>query len=64
MNGTYYNYGVKPHAVTSVGSTSYAYDANGNMTARGSQNLTWDVENKPVVIGNETYVYGAESLFW
>jgi YD repeat-containing protein len=37
MNGSSYTYGSKPHAVTSVGSTSYVYDANGNMICRGTQ---------------------------
>jgi len=27
-NGTSYTYGAKPHAVTQVGGTSYAYDNN------------------------------------
>ena len=35
-----------PHAVTAVGSISYAYDSNGNMTTRGSQSFTWDAENR------------------
>jgi RHS repeat-associated protein len=47
--------------VTAVGETSYAYDANGNMTTRGSQTLTWDYDNRPVSItdgGNtSTFVY-------
>jgi RHS repeat-associated protein len=50
MNGYSYTYGSKPHAVTAVGSTTYAYDANGNMTTRGSQTLTWDVENRLVSV--------------
>jgi uncharacterized protein RhaS with RHS repeats len=42
MNGTNYSYGDTghKHAVTAVGSTSYVYDANGNLTTRGSQTLT------------------------
>ena len=60
-NGISYSYGSKPHAVTAVGSTSYTYDANGNMTARGSQILTWDVENRPVSItdgaNTSTFIY-------
>ena len=38
---------VRPHAVTSAGSTSYAYDANGNMTTRGGDAITWTPYNKP-----------------
>jgi RHS repeat-associated protein len=44
--------------------TSYAYDANGNMITRGSQTLTWDVENRPVSVtsGNatSTFVYDGD----
>jgi len=51
MNGNSYTYGSRPHAVTDVvGYATYAYDANGNMTARGSQTLTWDVENRLVSV--------------
>ncbi|MBI4188785.1 MAG: RHS repeat-associated core domain-containing protein [Chloroflexi bacterium] len=63
-NGTSYSYGTKPHAVTSVGSDNYTYDDNGNMLARGSDNITWDVENRPVSIttGNSTatFVYDGD----
>jgi hypothetical protein len=31
-----------PHAVTSVGGTTYTYDNNGNETAIGSLDYTWD----------------------
>ncbi len=58
MNGVNYSYGTQPHAVTSVGSTSYAYDANGNMITRGSQSFNWDAENRPTSITtNGTTVY-------
>jgi RHS repeat-associated protein len=35
-----------PHAVTSVGSTTYTYDNNGNVTAIGSLDYTWDYRNR------------------
>jgi RHS repeat-associated protein len=35
-----------PHAVTSVGGTSYTYDNNGNVTAIGSLDYTWDWPNR------------------
>jgi len=64
MNGISYTYptnGVRPHAVTQVGSTSYSYDANGNMTARGAQTITWDVENRPLTVtGGATFVYDGD----
>jgi RHS repeat-associated protein len=60
-NGTGYTYntnGVRPHAVTAVGSTGYSYDPNGNMTNRGSQTIGWDVENRVVsVSGGASFVY-------
>ena len=60
-NGTGYNYGTKPHAVTAVGSSSYVYDNNGNMTTRGTQTITWDVDNKPVTVtGGSTYYYDGD----
>jgi hypothetical protein len=31
-----------PHAVTSDGATTYTYDSNGNATAIGSLDYTWD----------------------
>jgi len=47
-----------------VGATSYTYVANGNMTGRGSDNITWDAENRPVSIatasGNSTFVYDGD----
>jgi RHS repeat-associated protein len=56
-----YSYGTQPDAVTAVGSTSYAYDSNGNMTTRGSQTITWDVENRPVSItGGTSFVYDGD----
>jgi RHS repeat-associated protein len=58
-NGISYSYdSTQPHAVDSVGDTDYYYDANGNMTTRGGQTLTWDAENHPVSIsGNGTTAY-------
>jgi RHS repeat-associated protein len=64
MNGTSYTYntnGTRPHAVTATGTTSYAYDANGNMTTRGTQTITWDVENRPLTVtGGTSLVYDGD----
>ncbi|MFA5316025.1 MAG: RHS repeat-associated core domain-containing protein [Dehalococcoidales bacterium] len=63
-NSVSYTYGSKPHAVTSVGATGYTYDENGNMTVRGSDNITWDAENRPVTVSyngtSSTFVYDGD----
>jgi RHS repeat-associated protein len=57
-NTQFYSYGTKPDAVTQVGSSSYAYDANGNMTTRGTQTISWNVDNQPATIsGGTSFVY-------
>ena len=38
------------HAVTSAGGVNYSYDKYGNMTARGSESITYDTFNKPTRI--------------
>jgi len=47
-----------------MGTTSYSYDNNGNMTARGSQTIDWDFENRPVSTsgrsGDATFVYDGD----
>ncbi len=53
-----------PHAVTSVGSTNYTYDNNGNLlTVTGGLSNTWDYDNRLTqsVIGSTTvnYTYDA-----
>jgi RHS repeat-associated protein len=54
-------YSVKPHAVAAVGAISYAYDANGNMTKRGTQTLGWDVENRLLTVsGGASFVYDGD----
>src|SRR5262249_31621040 len=52
---------VRPHAVTQAASTSFTYDANGSLTARGSTALTWDGENRLVGMGTTTFAYDANS---
>ncbi len=61
-DGVAYSYGGPgPHAVTQVGSTNYVYDANGNMTNRGAQALTWDVENRLTgVTGSAAFIYDGD----
>jgi hypothetical protein len=62
-NGNIYTYGARPQAVTAVGTTSYAYDNNGNMTTRGSQTIGWDVENRVVsVTGGASFIGACPEL--
>jgi YD repeat-containing protein len=54
---TQYYTGTRPHAVTSTSDgKAFDYDANGNMTDRDGQTLTWDAENRltEVVSGTTT----------
>ena len=54
----------RPHAVTRAGTTTYSYDANGNLTAGGGRTLTWDAENRPTRIVKAgvttTFVYDGD----
>lgn len=63
-NYTYGQAGAGPHAVTTAGSTSYTYDANGSMLTRGSDTIAWTVFAKPSVItgigSTTTFLHGAE----
>ena len=43
-----------PHAVTSVGGTTYTYDNNGNVTVIGSLDYTWDWRNRLAVAERST----------
>ena len=50
--GTTLDYGTTApkHAVKSHGSTTYTYDANGSMTARGTQTIKYDPEQRPILV--------------
>ncbi len=54
----------KRHAVINDGSTTYCYDANGNMLSGGNRTYQWDAENRPTSITaggvSETYTYDAD----
>jgi len=56
---------VRPHAATAAGSNSYSYDANGNMTTRVENGVTyqqaWDAENRLAVVTNT--ITGAVTRF-
>jgi RHS repeat-associated protein len=51
----------KKHAVTSAGGQAYVYDANGNMTRRGTASISWTSDNLPNTI---TGTNGNSSQFW
>ena len=57
--GTTLDYGTTApkHAVKSHGSTTYTYDANGSMTARGTQTIKYDPEQRPIRIQDGTNYY-------
>jgi RHS repeat-associated protein len=56
---SYYGHSQR-HAVRKAGSTVYCYDANGNVTSRGGNALTWTSYNLPSVINSGSY----SSQFW
>lgn len=41
----------RPHAIKLAGATTFAYDADGNMTGRGSQYLGYNSENRLICAG-------------
>jgi len=51
----------RKHAVTTAGSQTYGYDANGNMTSRGGASLSWTSDNLPNKIAHAN---GNSSQFW
>ncbi len=65
-NYLYGQNGAGPHAVTTAGSNSYSYDANGGMTSGAGRTVAWTSFRKPQLIadaltGNQTsFVYGPD----
>jgi RHS repeat-associated protein len=65
VSGTFTYGGSRPHAVTSIGSQSFVYDDNGNMTDRNGTELTWASYNLPTRIEAPSgeyseFLYGAD----
>ncbi len=60
-SGTALSYGTTApkHAVKSHGSTSYTYDANGSMTARGTQTIKYDPEQRPILVQDGVSIHRA-----
>ena len=50
--GTSLDYGTTSpkHAVKSHGTTTYTYDANGSLTAKGTQTIKYDPEQRPILV--------------
>ena len=45
----------------STSNINYLCDADGNMTTRASQTITWDVENHPLTVtGGASFVYDGD----
>jgi len=62
-NYTYRTDGVRPHAVTQAGTTTYSYDNNGNLTSDSTGRvLTYTAFNKPATVTRgstlNNYYYG------
>ncbi|MFZ2507685.1 MAG: RHS repeat-associated core domain-containing protein, partial [Steroidobacteraceae bacterium] len=51
----------RKHAVTSAGSSSFGYDANGNMTSRDGASISWTSDDLPGTIAGPG---GNSSQFW
>src|SRR5262249_52346031 len=55
-----YSTSTRPHAATSMGSNSYAYNNNGDMTTRAGSALTWDTRRLVTSIATTSYAYDAD----
>ena len=59
--GTALDYGTTSpkHAVKSHGTTTYSYDANGSLTAKGTQTIKYDPEQRPILVQDGTSIHRA-----
>lgn len=53
-SGAYTYSGYGPHAVSSAGSQTFAYDNNGNMTSGAGRTYTWNAANMVTTMSNGT----------
>ena len=65
VSGTFTYGGSRPHAVTAIGSWTFTYDGNGNMTDRNGTEIDWTSYNLPSRIERPSgeyseFVYGAD----
>ena len=58
-SGTTLDYGTTSpkHGVKTYGSTSYTYDANGSMTAKGNLSIKYDPEHRPVRVQDSGTIF-------
>ena len=59
--GTALDYGTTSpkHAVKSHGTTTYTYDANGSLTAKGTQTIKYDPEQRPILVQDGSSIHRA-----
>jgi RHS repeat-associated protein len=50
----------RPHGPVSVGTASYSYDANGNLTSGGGHAITWNAANLPSTVDSGAFMYGGQ----
>ena len=60
-SGTALSYGTTSpkHAVKSHGTTTYSYDANGSLTAKGTQAIKYDPEQRPILVQDGSSIHRA-----
>ena len=60
-SGTALSYGTTSpkHGVKSHGTTTYTYDANGSMTAKGTQTIKYDPEQRPLLVQDGASIHRA-----
>jgi RHS repeat-associated protein len=55
---------VRPHAVAQAGANTYQYDANGNMTSGAGRTITYDIEDRPILVVSggvtTTFIYDGD----
>ena len=59
--GTALSYGTTTpkHGVKSYGTNTYSYDANGSLTAKGTQTIKYDPEQRPILVQDGTSIHRA-----
>lgn len=59
-----YGYGARPHAVSSIGTSTFIYDDNGNLNSGAGRTYTWASYNLPTHVSDGSnssqFLYGSE----